>query len=272
MAKAKTGTGLTIWEKQMADAAVKAAAVEKPTGSFRSIGTRGGILTVDDTPVKGNELRCVVLMAMHENQYYEGAFDPSNISIPTCYAFGEPDGDGEGMHPHEECTSPQNDTCEGCPLNEMGSADTGRGKACKNIRRLALVTEDALESAEALEEAEIRALKVPVTSVKNWSKFVHRTAEEMQRPSWGVVCLISAIPDPKTQFKLTFEFESLVNFDQKLMDVLTRKRSELAKEMVLPYQQPTEQEAPARGKKGGVKPAPKRTPGNRGVVRGGKKF
>lgn len=271
MAKAKTGTGLTIWEKQMADAAVKAAAVEKPTGSFRSISTRGGILTVDDTPIKGNELRCVVLMAMHENQFYEGAYDPSNVSIPTCYAFGEPGGDGEGMSPHAECASPQNDTCEGCPLNEMGSADTGRGKACKNIRRLALVTEDALESAEALEEAEIRALKVPVTSVKNWSKFVHRIAEEMQRPSWGVVCLISAMADPKTQFKLTFEFESPVNFDQKLMDVLTRRRAELAKEMVIPYQQPTEQPAKKPVRKS--KPAPARTPGNRGVVkRGGKKF
>lgn len=278
MARAKS-TSVTVWEQQMAAAAVKAAAAEKPAGSFRSVGTRGGILTVDDTPVKGNAIRCVVLMSMHENQYYEGAFDPSNIQVPQCYAFGEPDGEGADMHPHPECAEKQSEACEGCWANEMGSADTGRGKACKNIRRLALVTEDAMESASALEEAEIRALKVPVTSVKNWSKFVHRVAEEMQRPSWGVVCLISAVADPKTQFKLTFEFESLVSFDQALMDTLTRRRAELAREMATPYQQPTEQAAPARGKKPArskpdavvsKKPAPARTPGNRGTVKRGK--
>lgn len=244
--KKAAGTNVTLWQQQMAEAAKQQQSAEVVGGSFKSISTRSGVLSVDDVPLKNNELRCVILMSVHENQYYDGPFSSDSVQIPVCYAFGKSDGDGNNLAPHEEAMDKQSEACEGCWANEMGSADTGRGKACKNIRRLALVTEDAMDN---LDEAEVRSLKVPVTSVKNWASYVHRIAEEMQRPSWGVVTLVKLVPDVKTQFKLQFSFEELINFDQKMMDGLTHKRAELSKSMVLPYQQPSEDEAPAKKKK-----------------------
>lgn len=272
----KPGTAVVAWQDQMSAAAKKQAAVEKVTGSFRTISTRGGILSVDDNALPDNELRAVVVCSAHENQYYEGAFNPNQLSVPVCFCISE---DGENMYPHADSQTPQCSEAEGgcaaCWANEMGSAETGRGKACKNIRRLMLVTEDALESAEALEEAEVRLCKVPVTSANNWAKFVNRIADEMDRPSWGVIVLIKLVPDAKTQFKMQFVFEELINFDQPLFDAMQSKIAEVSKDIVAPYAVPSDEpEAQSRGRnkrsaKSTTTPAGKRTPGNRGVVKRG---
>jgi len=270
--KAKTGTAIVPWKQAMAEAAKAQVTVEKTTASFQSIGTRNGILSVDDTPIKGNEIRVVVVMSAHENQLYPGRYNPDIKQIPSCFAFSEPEGPEDDMRPHEDSSDPQNADCASCPMNEMGTADTGRGKACKNIRRLAVITEDALEDPAALEEAEVRLLKVPVTSVKNWSKYVHRLSEEMQTPAWGVVTTISIAPDAKTQFKILFSFENEIEFDQELFDAMERKRAEVAKEITLPYTEPPVEEAPVRGRKGAAakaaqKPAPQKpAPQKRGAA------
>lgn len=271
--KKKPTTAVVAWQDQLASAATKQQAAEQPTGGFRSISTRGGILSIDDNPVKGNELRCVVIMGVHENQFFEGAYNPSVIQQPVCYAFNDPtvEGSEDSMAPVDgDVKDKQADACEGCWANEMGSAETGRGKACKNVRRLAVITEDQIDN---IDEAEVRMIKIPVTSVKNWGKYVHRIAEEMQRPSWGVVTLISIVPDPKTQFKIQFSFENEVEFTQEIMDGMQRKLTELSKTMIAPYNYVAEEEAkstrgkaaaakPVRGK-GTMKPAPARTAGKR---------
>jgi hypothetical protein len=264
--KKATGTAVTLWEQQMSAAAKQQAAVEKVTGSFKSISTRNGILSIDDNPVPGNEIRAVVIVSAHENQHYEGAFNPSVLTVPVCFSLSL---DGIDMKPHENSQTIQNPDCDGCWANEMGSADTGRGKACKNIRRLMLVTEDALDNASTLEEAEVRMCKVPVTSANNWAKFVNQISEDMDRPTWGVVVLIKLVTDSKTQFKMQFTFESLINYDQELFDVMQKKITELTKEIMVPYSVPEEEPAPApRGKKAAPTPrgkvasvpAGKRTP------------
>ena len=98
----------------------------------------------------------------------------------------------------------------------MASADTGKGKACGNVRRMILTTEDALESAEAMLNAEARSLKVPVMSVKNWVNFMHAIDEEMQRPSYGVVCKIKGVPDQESRWQVQFSFGELIDFDADL--------------------------------------------------------
>lgn len=262
------GTAVIAWQDQMAQAAVKQAAVEKVTGGARSISTRSGILSVDGDPIKGNELRAVVLVSAHENQYFTGAFNPNEIKTPDCFCISL---DGEDMVPHADSPDVQCDSCDACELNVMGSAETGRGKACKNIRRLMLVTEDAMESGEALNDAEARMLKIPVTSCNNWAKYINRIAEEMQRPSWGVVTLISIVPDAKTQFKLQFEFDSLVQFDQDTMEAMNAKVAELSKEIILPYTPYEEAPTPApRGKRAAAKKPALPPRGKVAAKRGGK--
>jgi hypothetical protein len=204
------------------------------------------VLSVDGDPVKGNMLRLVVVGAVHENVYYPGRFDPDTPQAPTCYAFADSAADDPeaSMKPHPEAEDPQADACAECENNIMGSADTGRGKACKNSRRLCVVTEDALESAEALKAAEVRLLKVPVTSVKGWAQYVRNTlGEDLGLPYYGVVTEVSCTPDPKTQYKVLFSLGEAIEFDAQLWGAMKAKTAEVAKLLVAPYPKNSDLEA-----------------------------
>lgn len=263
--KPSASRSLTVWEQKMADAAVKSAKAEKAVSGLKGISTKGGILTVDEQPVPGNELRCIILVAIHENQYHTKPYDANAPAIPECYSFGDSDADDpEGtMAPHEESEDPQGDDnglCASCWANQMQSAQTGRGKACKNVRRLALVTEDALGSAEDMADAEVRVLKVPVMSVKGWALYVrNKLNEELHRPFWGVVTLIKVVPDPKSQFKITFAFEELVEFTDELYEAMEKKIGEIKPQLTAPYvQMEAPPPPPPRGRPGqrAQQPAP----------------
>ncbi len=229
----------------MAGAAVDQGSTEKPAGGFKSISLRGGILSIDDNAVDDNELRVVILSGLHENQNYAGDYDPDTPSSPTCYAFGDNE---DEMAPHAEAPDKQAELCSQCWANEWRSADKGRGKKCGNVRRLVCITEDALESPEALMEAEARMMKVPVMSVKNWTNNVKNVlAEEIHRPSYGVVTRIKLVPDAKSQFRVQFHFEELVEFTQELYDAMKKRAKQARDDSSLPYPVFTEEDKPARG-------------------------
>ncbi len=240
-----TGTALTLWDEEMAGAAIAQAATEVDNSGFKSLSTRGGILSVDDNAVDDNELRVIILASTHENQFYEGDYDPEVKATPICYAFGDSE---LTMQPHEDSPAKQSEQCDGCEFNEWGSADKGKGKACKNIRRLVCVTEDAVESPEQLLEAEARMLKVPVMSVKNWSAYVKRVLEEeAKRPSYGVITRIKLVPDAKSQFKIQFHFEGLVDFDSELYAAMKKRAKDAQDTIGSAYPVFEPEEKPARG-------------------------
>ena len=244
-------TAVVPWEDKMRGAAQKQAKAEKPQNLAASISIRGGIMMIDGEAIEGNELNVVVLAAVHENQWYDREYDASNPTVPACYAFSDPDDEDPDTIEERMANEPEGDNpqgqddpneegvpggkCVDCWANRFGTADKGRGKACKNIRRLALITEDALESAEALKEAEVRTLKIPVMSVRNWGSFVRQINEEVERPSYGVICALKCVPDPKSQFKLQFSFMNLVNFDQPLWEAMEKKVAEINKQIVAKY-------------------------------------
>ena len=233
----KPGTAIVPWEAEMAARAQKAAKQEKPVGAYKSISICGGFLKVDDELVEDNELDIVVIAALHENQFYLEKFNPDSPAVPACYAYSDPDAEDpeEGMAPHDEAEDKQSDDCESCPNNQWGSADTGRGKACKNVRRLMVVTADAIEDAETLGEAEMRRLTVPVMSGKNWGKFVRAVADDVGRDYAGVVCKLRVKPDPKSQFVLLFDFVEKIDFDGELWAALEKKREEAFAALQQPY-------------------------------------
>ena len=240
------GTAVMPWEEQMAGIAAKASSAEKLGGDYaKNIGTQSGVMTIDDEPVEGNEMRLVVVASLHKNTLYPGPYDPKNKTVPKCYAYGDESAEDpeDSMKPHEKVAEPEGDEnglCKACWANEFGSADTGRGKACKNTRSLAVITEDALESVEALAAAEVRGLSVPVMSVKLWSKFVKSLEENFQRPCFGVICTVKLVPDAKSQFLITFKFEELIDFTQELWTAMLAKRDEALAAMAVPYPTPEE--------------------------------
>ena len=269
------GTALEKYKQKMAAAAEDYASEEKTGGSF--ITTRGGILKFGEEELPGNEMLVVVLDAIHENTYYEGKFDPDVMLPPLCFAFGRNEKD---IEPHENVLEPeeaeeagsyfelQADLCAECPHSQWGSADTGRGKACSNRRRLAVIpagrfvptgkrreTEmEVFEDAEDFRDGDIAFLKLPVTSTKNWSKYVHSLSKEHQAPPFGAITHIYLESDAKTQFKVHFDLIEIID-DEDILDILFDRNDEAKEVIEQPYNEPTdeEMEEPKAKAKSGLK-------------------
>ena len=251
-----TGTALTKakktdvgapgdWRSELAKYAQKTVKMEENTATGNRISTRNGRLTYHDTPLKNNEMHVIILAALVENAYYNGPYDPDAPRSPVCFAFSE---DGEDMEPHEKSHERQSDSCEGCQWNKWGSADQGRGKACKNIRRLAVIPMGEGPGVEEIKAAEIATLTVPVTSVKGYSAFAKELTTHAGLPPFAYRVRIWLEDDAKSQFRVRFEAADRKPLPEKLMPALIERVKEAEKLLDQPYVYiEPEEAAPKRG-------------------------
>jgi len=232
-----SGTEVVDWEAQMAaDADVAAGSQRASGGGGKFLSLRAGVLSFDGNPMPGNQMAVIILADTMENSYYDGAFDPDTPASPKCFAFAKSEDD---LEPHTAVDNDpyferQHDQCAGCPMNEWGSASTGKGKACKNVMRLAMIPAgqyvaqgkgrsatyelETFDDPDHFADAEVVYLKLPVMSVKNYGAYVKQVAGELRRPPHGVLTNIYLEPDPKSQFKVMFEVIDKV--DAKLLPVI----------------------------------------------------
>jgi hypothetical protein len=134
------------------------------------------------------------------------------------------------MTPNAAAPQPQHSSCEGCPKNEWGSSPTGgKGKACRETRRLLIIPADAVTSAESVKAAEIAALRPPVTSLKNYATYVQTVAASLRRPPLAVISEIAVVPDAKTQFKVTFNMLKAIDDPDIINALVVRSREEVEK-------------------------------------------
>lgn len=281
MAKKPTGTEVVDWEAEMKQQAVVAAAAQRSGGgggNFFSL--KAGVLTFGDNPMPGNQMGVIILADIMENSWYDGPYDPTTPTSPKCFAFGHEEAD---MEPHEAVDNDayfdrQHPQCSGCPHAEWGSAPIGKGKACKNVMRLALIPAgqykgtgkgrnqtfefEPYDDPEHFRRAEVAFLKIPVTSVNGYAKYVKQLAADLNRPPHGVVTLIYLEAHPKYQFQVKFELMDTV--DKELLPIIMpRHKAELVS-IGFPYQPPQDEDdsqdnAPARSNnKLRGKAAPKR--------------
>lgn len=129
---------------------------------------------------KADELELVILDFVSSNVFYEGEYDKDNISPPACFAIGE---NPLALVPSDNSPLKQANECKGCPMNEFGSS--GKGKACKNTRVLAVMP------AEANDETPIWLLKVSPTAIKAFDSYVRSVAATFQMPPVAVVTKVS---------------------------------------------------------------------------------
>lgn len=229
------------YEDRLAEMAKRAVSVERPTGS--SIGLKAGQLTYNGTAIPGNKLDAIVIASTHANLFYTERYDPDALSNPVCWAYGDSESD---MAPHPEAPSPQHTECKTCPHNQFGTAANGKGKACKNSRHLALIP--AGTAVAEVPTAEVAVLKLPVMSVKEWGKYVNKVATLYRRPPLGVITQISTTPDPKSQFRVLFNTDTLVEHD--VLDALFNREAEALQLLHRVYEANAEAPAaPAKGKK-----------------------
>ena len=242
-------TAVTTWDEELAKQAEIAAGMEANTGAGQFFSVKGGILSWQDSPIPGNTMGVIILDSILENIYYEGRYDPSVPQSPTCFAFGREE---KTMAPHKiivEVGSQQHDQCAGCPMNEFGSANIGKGKACRNTRRLGMVSAGTFgkdgkfnltEDMEYYETTAVGFMKLPVTSVKGYASFVKQVAGALRRPPFGIVTKVSVVPDATSQFKVVFE--PIMSLPNEFMSVIMRRHEEVKSVIDFPYQ-PNEEDA-----------------------------
>ena len=239
------------YSDRLAALAKKAVATEAAVGSTSAINLKGGILSVGGIPVPDNKMNVIVVDHVGENAFYgDEPYDPSNPQSPVCFSFwtGETD-----QAPHEKSEEPQCESCLGCPQNQFGSARQGRGKACKNIRRLGLITEDGMEY---ISSATIYTLKVPVMSVKNWAAYTKKLDSTLGLPPLGVITEIHVVPDPVSQFRIEFRLVEKIE-DEGVLEALLDRQEQVASDLAMPYTPNSERTAPlpqARGRAAAAAP------------------
>jgi hypothetical protein len=164
------------------------------------IGLNNKEFALPDGQKSAGPLECIILDFAWALVHYPGVYNSNNPQQPNCFATGRqnPESKSDPLVPHETVASPQGKNCRDCAKNQWKSAATGRGKACKNQRRLIVVPPDFDE------ETEVMTMYVSPKGLKNFDKYVARLSNEHGVLPTQVVTAIAFNKDetyPLLQFK-----------------------------------------------------------------------
>lgn len=142
-----------------------AAKATVPAPSGRTISTKGKVFTLPDKRTHPGPMNAVILDWRNFNAYYKAAYNQNQIVPPHCFAIGL---EIDALAPHESAKEPQClEGCSACPWNKFGSAPNGgRGKACRNMVRLAIAAPDATKDDEPM------ILRVSPTGITRWAGLI----------------------------------------------------------------------------------------------------
>lgn len=245
---APQNTAVADWKKELGGLAEETREAEKPSAGWISF--RSARMSYGGNQIKDDKLKVVPIHWIFENQLYLRPYDPEDTSPPECYAV---DTHEENLAPHPKAPKPQHATCNGCPMNQWKSDPKGgNGKACKNVRRIAVVAATDLGSVETVQRAEVAMMKIPVTSVKNWSAYATQVTNVLKISPLETIAELSVKPDNKTILQVNWELVDKIT-DQGILQALLAKRKEVSEAMFAGYDVPTDApkalEAPATGPK-----------------------
>jgi hypothetical protein len=236
MPTASKNTSLVKWEERLASEATAAVAT---TGKdlANSISIRGGVMKYQGEKIKDNKLSVVVIDHVFLNSFYLKEFDPNAPEAPDCFALGRVE---EDMVPHPNSFAIQAPTCAECPQNQYESDPKGgKGKACKNQRKLGLITEDSLTQ---ITKADVAFLVVPPTSIRDYDKMVKETASTLKRAPMGVTLEVECHPHETKNVEVGFtvlgKVESSKHFPKNVeqgFEDLFAKKEIISKELEKPY-------------------------------------
>jgi hypothetical protein len=161
--------------------------IAPPPASNRIAVTQQKQFKFPDGRLTTDPIQAVILDYRYFNAYYAAAFNPASREKPLCYSVNS---DSRIMVPDEAASQKQCDSCAGCPKNEFGSA--GRGKACKNNIRLAVVAPDATEDTVPW------ILTVSPTGLKHFNAYLNNLVQVHGKVLWQVITTIGF--DPKETY------------------------------------------------------------------------
>lgn len=142
------------------------------------------------------ELRGVIIFHTSPNAFWADQFNGQN-NPPDCSSIDGHTGVGS---PGGECLS--------CPMNQFGS-DGGKGKMCKNMKRLYVLTQDAMLPV---------VVNLPPTSLKVYKQYtVGLTTRAI--PYWGLETVMTLEkdknPDGIEYSKVVFTLGAIIPKEQK---------------------------------------------------------
>lgn len=132
-----------------------------PSGNRISL--QGKVFSLPDGRTSPGPLQLVILDWRVVHSYYTGIYDPAKPQPPVCWAIGI---GTEAAPDPDKVAKPRCDTCAACPYNEYGSAAVGKGKACKEYRRVAVAPIDAQS------ESDIFILDVSPTGITPFERYI----------------------------------------------------------------------------------------------------
>lgn len=246
-------TEIAKWDDELAKQAEIAAGMEASASGGQFFSTRGGQLSWQDAPLPDNEMAVVILDHIFETVYYEGRYDPDTPQSPVAFAFGR---DQDELRWHEN-SDPEfaGELCSESEVCEWGSADTGKGKAARETRRLAMIPAgqfnrngdfELFDDPDHYATTTVGFMKLPVTSVKGFANFVRQVAGALKRPPHGIIARVAVVPDAKTQFKVTFE--AIDKVPDELMPAIMERREQTMEIIDFPYQRDDEEETPKKSR------------------------
>jgi len=155
--------------------------VAPPTGS--KISLDGKVFTLPDGTSNQGPLSAIILDHRVYNTYYEGAYNKNDIKPPVCFTISKTI---EGVTPSKNAPKPQGENCKDCEKNQWGTNPAGgKGKACKNQIRLAVVQPGADPAT-----AEPMTLIVSPTGLSSFGNFI-RELQSMGKLPTEVIANIS---------------------------------------------------------------------------------
>jgi hypothetical protein len=187
------------------------------------VSTKGKLFKLPSGETHPGPMSVVVVDFAWLLAHYKGAFDAKNPQKPDCFAVGREKPESGMLKPHETVKAKYADDCNACPKNQWGSSPTGKGKACKNQRRLAIVP------ADATKDARILTLYVSPTALKSWDEYVSKLAREEGLLPVQAITEVSFDPNeayPTLQFKFAGrhnDMETMWSLREKAQDILFRE-------------------------------------------------
>lgn len=141
--------------------------ISKPSGVVVQI-KQNKTMVLPSGEITSEPQEFVILDFASMNTLYDGVYDPGNVQPPICFAIGD---SPDRLIASDSSPDKQADTCASCPMNRYETAARGKGKACKNMRVLAVMPVDATE------DDSIWIVRVSPTGLKSFDGYVHNLSE-----------------------------------------------------------------------------------------------
>lgn len=266
---------LMSYKDRMAALVATTKKAESPSGGYISL--KQGRMKVGDVPMPNDMIRAIVVEYRKDNEFYPKAYVQGESQFPTCHAVVRPH---EVLSPWRkprpgedtsklksdkatglvaDCEKPEVEAgrgCDSCRMLEWKSASlienyrgSGKGKACRESRRLHVLAADQCTTPGDVEKAPFMTLIPPPTSLDNFKRFANEVTEVLDTPIFGAVVEIAVKPHDDFQFMVHYKIIEQINDEGILLALLNRHEQMAQKQMSLPKADDSKEAKDARGGK-----------------------